>query len=108
MTSGIAAHRADLIDICRRYGVQRLDLFGSAAEGRESPDSDFDFLVDFGSRPAPGYADAYFSLREALEELFTRSIDLVVTSAIGAAVQDAPLCGLRRRSTSSTSSAPRR
>jgi len=41
-----------------------------------------DFLVDFGSRPTPGYADAYFGLREALEELFKRPADLVVASAI--------------------------
>jgi uncharacterized protein len=78
----IAEHQAELMDICRRYGVQRLELFGSAAAGHESPDSDLDFLVDFGRRPTPGYADAYFGLREALEELFTRPVDLVVASAI--------------------------
>ena len=82
MTSGIAEHQAELVDICRRYGVRRLELFGSAVDGRESPDSDLDFLVDFGSRPTPGYADAYFGLREALEELFKRPVDLVVASAI--------------------------
>ena len=82
MTASIAEHKAEIMDICRRYGVQRLELFGSAAEGRESPDSDLDFLVDFGSRPTAGYADAYFGLCEALEELFKRPVDVVVASAI--------------------------
>jgi predicted nucleotidyltransferase len=67
VTASIAEHKAEIMD-SRRYGVQRLELFGSAAEGRESPESDLDFLVDFGSRPTPGYADAYFGLSEALEE----------------------------------------
>jgi len=82
VTASIAEHKAEIMDICRRYGVQRLELFGSAAEGRESPDSDLDFLVDFGSRPTHGYADTYFGLSEALEDLFKRPIDLVVESAI--------------------------
>lgn len=29
-----------IADICRRYGVRRLQMFGSAAEGTEGPDSD--------------------------------------------------------------------
>jgi predicted nucleotidyltransferase len=62
--------------------VQRLELFGSAVEGCELPDSDLDFLVDFGNGPTSGYADAYFGLLEALEELFKRPVDLVVASAI--------------------------
>jgi predicted nucleotidyltransferase len=83
VTASIAEHKAEIMDICRRYGVKRLELFGSAAaEGRESPDSDLDFLVDFGSRTTPGYADAYFGLSEALENLFKRPINLVVESAI--------------------------
>jgi predicted nucleotidyltransferase len=67
--ASIAEHKAEIMEICRRYGVQRLELFGStAAEGRESPDSDLDFFVDFGSRATAGYADAYFGLSEALED----------------------------------------
>ena len=37
--------------ICRRYGVERLDLFGSAAgEGFDHGDSDLDFVVSFERR----------------------------------------------------------
>jgi predicted nucleotidyltransferase len=117
VTASIAEHKAEIMDLCRRCGVKRLEFFGSAAaEGRESPDSDLDFFVDFGSRPTPGYADAYFGLSEALADFVQATCrprggvghQESLLPRIGAAFQDAPLCGLRRRSTSSTSSAQRR
>ena len=59
-------------------------MFGSAATGSYRPeDSDFDFVVEFQPTETPGArADAYFGLLEALEELFGRSVDLVIGSAI--------------------------
>jgi predicted nucleotidyltransferase len=44
--------------------------------------SDFDFLVEFLPLPEGKRADAYFGLREDLEALFERPIDLVMTQAI--------------------------
>ncbi len=69
-------------ELCRRFGVQRLTLFGSAATERFDPaSSDLDFLVDFDADPV-GLADRYFGLVEALEALFDRPVDLVETRAI--------------------------
>ena len=79
----IAEHAAELEQLWRRYRVQRLDLFGSAATGRYRPEySDLDFVVTFRPLPAGAYFDTYFGLREALERLFGRTVDLVVGSAI--------------------------
>jgi hypothetical protein len=36
-----------LADICRRYHIRRLSLFGSTLKGSDRPDSDVDLLVDF-------------------------------------------------------------
>ena len=73
----------ELRRLCIRYGVRRLDLFGSASTGRDDPDtSDLDFLVEFQPAALDRYADAYFGLLDALQELFGRSVDLVVDSAI--------------------------
>jgi predicted nucleotidyltransferase len=75
--------QAELETLCRRYGVRRLELFGSAATGQARPgESDLDFLVEFGPLPPGGYADAYFGLLESLEELFGKKVDLVVPSAV--------------------------
>jgi len=83
MNSALAQHRTELEALCRRYGVRRLELFGSAALGQDRPGaSDLDFLVEFAQQPPGAYADAYFGLLESLERLFDRPVDLVVGSAI--------------------------
>ena len=83
MNPGVQEKRAEIVALCERYRVVRLDLFGSAAAGQErTGESDLDFLVEFGQVPPGSYADAYFGLLESLEELFGRPVDLVVASAI--------------------------
>ncbi|MSO99975.1 MAG: hypothetical protein EXR07_02830 [Acetobacteraceae bacterium] len=73
-----------LADVCRRFHVRTLSLFGSAAtgEGFDPARSDLDFLVTFEPIPPGGYADAYFGLREALETLSGRPVDLVTEAAL--------------------------
>lgn len=78
----LQAHRADLDALCRRYHVRRLDLFGSAARGQAGAGSDYDFLVEFAPLPPGGYADAYFGLLEALQNLLGSPVELVVERAI--------------------------
>ena len=71
MIPSVAERTDDLKRLCLRYHVQRLDLFGSAATGEHHPeDSDLDFLVEFQPAAFSAYADAYFGLLEALEQLF--------------------------------------
>jgi uncharacterized protein len=83
MSPFIDDHRAALEELCRRYRVRRLFLFGSAARDDFDPiRSDVDFLVEFESLPAGGYADAYFGLLEGLEALFGREVDLVALAAV--------------------------
>ncbi|TAK30442.1 MAG: hypothetical protein EPO21_19260 [Chloroflexota bacterium] len=83
MISDIELHRGELEALCRRFGVRRLDLFGSAVTGRfQAETSDLDFLVEFMPLTGPGHADRYFGLLEGLEALFGRPVDLVVSSAI--------------------------
>ena len=73
--SEVESRRAELAAICARLGVRRLELFGSGT--RSSTPRDLDFLVDLGERPPAEYAAAYFALREQLEALFARPVDLV-------------------------------
>ena len=76
-------NRSALEDLCRRYQVRRLDIFGSAAGGGFDPEtSDLDFLVEFHPLRENEYADAYFGLLEDLKTLFQREVDLVVDSAV--------------------------
>jgi len=83
MASVVAQNKTEIEALCRRYGVLRLELFGSAAAGQDRPgESDLDFLVEFSPLPPGAYADAYFDLLQSLEELLSRKVDLVVASAI--------------------------
>lgn len=84
MLSLIEQNRDQLVELCRRFHVRRLELFGSAAlRDRFDPDrSDLDFLVVFDAAPPRDSADRYFGLLAALEDLFGRHIDLVELEAI--------------------------
>jgi predicted nucleotidyltransferase len=77
-------NKAGLADLCRRFGIQRLELFGSACTSEFDPNlSDIDFLVEF----PPGYdfgpwASRFTEFQQALSELLGRRVDLVMTSAL--------------------------
>jgi len=83
MIREIEEQRAAIENLCRRFRVHRLELFGSAAAGVFNPQSsDLDFLVEFDALQANEYADAYFGLLEALTNLFRRHVDLVVAQSV--------------------------
>jgi predicted nucleotidyltransferase len=64
--------------LCAKYGVVRLDVFGSAARGNfDLETSDFDFLVDFGSVERQGFGDVYFKLLADLEQLLGSKVHFV-------------------------------
>lgn len=70
----IAEHRDEL----RAMHVRELALFGSHARGDASPESDIDFLVELEAKTF----DVYMDVKEYLERLFGRRIDLVMKSAL--------------------------
>jgi predicted nucleotidyltransferase len=78
----ILSKRAEVAELCRRFHVQTLEVFGSAATGRFDPDrSDIDFLAEFA--PAGGdLFHRFFGLIEELERLFDRPIDLLTPRSI--------------------------
>ena len=83
MIADIAAHREELAQLCARFGVRRLDVFGSAARGDFDPArSDIDLLVEFEPMAPGAYVDAFSGLKEGLEALLARRVDLVDRKAI--------------------------
>ena len=64
--------------LCERYGVEKLELFGSAARGEFDPGhSDLDFIVQMKGRREPGYARRFCDFAEAIEALYGRRVDLL-------------------------------
>jgi predicted nucleotidyltransferase len=79
----INKHIDQVAALCRRTGARRLELFGSAARADFEPtSSDLDFLVEFDPLAPAKYAESYFALKEGLEMLFGRQVDLVSTGSI--------------------------
>jgi len=86
MQAVIDEKRDALAAICRRYGVSRLEVFGSAARGLDFDPkrSDFDFLVEFEHRSDLPPVEQFFGFAEALEQLLGRPVDLVERKAVEA------------------------
>lgn len=84
MHATIAEHRDAVVDLCRRYDVTRLEVFGSAARGEDfdPATSDADFLVEFNPQSRLPPLQQLMGLTEALEELLGRPVDLVEPKAV--------------------------
>jgi predicted nucleotidyltransferase len=74
----ISKFRSDIEQICRSLPVKRLGLFGSVLNEKFSADSDIDVLVVFDVKQDVDLFDTYFELKERLEKVFKRQVDLVV------------------------------
>src|SRR5947199_6055691 len=85
MQTDIDEKRDALAALCRRYGVARLEVFGSAARGAgfDPNRSDADFLVTFKPAARNDLA-AFTDLKDGLERLLGRPVDLVEREAVEA------------------------
>jgi uncharacterized protein len=78
----IETNRESIAHLCRRYGVKKLELFGSILRNDfDIARSDIDFLVEFSPHVANSFSN-YLELKESLEALFGRAVDLVEPRAI--------------------------
>lgn len=76
MDNSLKVDPARLAQVCRRYGIRRLALFGSRLEGTARPDSDVDLLVEFEPGATPGLM-RMVEIEEELSPLFGgHTIDL--------------------------------
>ena len=83
MTRVLEGHRPELVELCRKYRVRRLDVFGSAARGDfNEQSSDVDLLVEFNDMPHADRADGYLGFLMSVEALLRRRVDLVELGAV--------------------------
>ncbi|HVX64973.1 MAG TPA: nucleotidyltransferase family protein [Bryobacteraceae bacterium] len=80
LETGIVFPEAQLVEICRRYQVRELAVFGSVARGEERPDSDVDLLVDFLPDARPGLLGVSAMTRE-FAAVLGRRVDVAVKPA---------------------------
>jgi predicted nucleotidyltransferase len=83
MQDFIQDRREEIASLSRQHHVRSLAIFGSSVRGDFNPArSDIDLLVEFEPLSPAAYAPNYFALLEALEQLFSRRVDLVTASSI--------------------------
>lgn len=68
-----------ILDLCRTHKVKTLSVFGSILTDRFNDNSDVDMLVDFEpyNPDTFDYVSNYFGLKDALEQLLARKVDLI-------------------------------
>ena len=104
MIALVLDNRDAIAEICRRYGVSSLEVFGSAATGAfRDGESDIDFIVEFEDR-TPGLANRFLDLAESLEHLLEHRVDLLVEPTLAnpylrhtVNASREQVCGHRRR-----------
>ena len=78
----IRQNNDQLIALCRKHRVKELYLFGSILSNKFNESSDVDFLIQFQDIALADYFDNYMELKEELEKLLKRPVDLVENQAI--------------------------
>ncbi len=83
MVALIEDKRDAIEELCRRFGVARLYVFGSATRDDFRPgESDIDLLVEFAPVSPHDLVDAYFGLLDELRSVLDTSVDLVMADAV--------------------------
>lgn len=68
--------------LCTQYKVRTFSVFGSVTSDNFRDESDIDFVVDFNENDPFEYTELYFQLKDKLEKLLKRQIDLIEYRAI--------------------------
>lgn len=78
--SGIDVDADRLAEVCQRYGVSRLEVFGSVSRGEASADSDIDVLYELAPGARLGWKIE--DLADELSYLLGRPVDLISRNAL--------------------------
>lgn len=73
-------HKREIADLCREYGVVRLDVFGSITTSAFDPStSDVDFWVEYGPDVDLGpWVTRHFELKDRLSQVLGMPVDLIM------------------------------
>jgi uncharacterized protein len=79
---GITLPTDRIAELCRRYGVRELSLFGSLLRDDFRPESDIDFLVVFGDDDQGPWMEKLIRMEDDLRVLLGRKVDLIPKESV--------------------------
>lgn len=82
-----------LREVCERYGVASLEVFGSIARSEERQESDVDLLYVLKPHARLGFR--LFDLEDELAALFGRPVDLIARKAVNKYIREQVLAEAR-------------
>ncbi len=80
MATVLAVDQVQVSELCRRFRIAKLELFGSRASGHARPDSDVDLLVTFEDGYTPGLE--FFGMADAFAAVFGHPVDLLTRRTV--------------------------
>lgn len=75
-----------LREVCERYGIASLEVFGSVARGEQGRDSDVDLL--YVLKPGARLGFSLFDLEDELATIFGRPVDLVARKTVNKYIRE--------------------
>ena len=87
-TRAVHEHRDEILRVAARHGAGNIRLFGSAARGEDTPESDIDLLVDVTGATTPWFPG---SLTADLEELLGKRVQVVIRRSLSPLIREAVL-----------------
>lgn len=78
----ITSNIEQINQLCLKHKVRKLFVFGSVLKHSFTNESDIDLVVDFEKMDLQEYADNYFDLKDQLEYVFKRPVDLLEEKGI--------------------------
>ncbi len=82
----LSADTERLRELCERYGVARLEVFGSVSRGEATAESDIDLLYELKQDARLGFR--FFDFEDELRQLFGRPVDLVARSSVNKYIRE--------------------
>lgn len=80
-TTAIELPMEKIVEFCDRWQVTEFALFGSVLRDDFRPDSDIDVLISFSPAAKRGLTET-LQMRDELQAIFERKVDLLVKAAI--------------------------
>jgi predicted nucleotidyltransferase len=82
-TAAITLPLQEIAVLCGKYGVEKLDVFGSVLRDDFSPESDVDFLVVFKNNDYGPWMSKLVDFEEDLSKLLGRRVDVMSRHGVG-------------------------